>query len=636
MGGEPGQPPGDVLGHEGPEAEDAENAKATLLDNVQHGLEEILSKRNLAEDAFIQQHMNAQLYIPACVLAGHRRIEELGSGVDVATLLEAARRSEKLGVDEDSLLIRPLLKPKRNTLILHDLPQGISEEELRELFNESPDPPSSVKPDVNRTAFVSFQTDDAAQRAALWLRSQTLRGASVRCAVKSEHFLRSFFPVPPASPAITHMSAGGGMPFAMSGQAMVWMPQQWAGSAAQHWHDAGGSGSFEGSLETWGNSSGSGWCPDGEAAPDIGFGGKDGGVRDKGSFKGKGHGRQRHEGPSQGFDEDPIPKAPSSNFPPAEQEPFAGGVDAGDLDYVELRYKHEFRRYTRDEIIQVCSCMEEVTKPESYERIEREGQDMATLFRQNPCKDWAPLPTPQLSFASNFIAGDSRRSSSMDDQRPEPEHSPEQVARKASSTSPWIKSSRPPTGSEHQEEPAPWDWGPQTGADGWSQEVAGRWRSKSWNQWHGQQWVEKGQVDQEAEKKEVWAPKPTSWVEKVRGYEKGGTPQKWQARKDAQKEDDDNRAGNCGETPDVAAPLKDQAATTSCAESPRPAAECTGSARVPAAAAVAAPVATQATDSPAKPIPLAERAAPTTPTAPAALSWADKVRRGSPASATVK
>merc|ERR1719440_2651991 len=97
------------------------------------------------------------------------------------------------------MMVRPLLKPRRNTLILHDLPEEFPEEDLKALFESSPEGENfcSLKPDVNNTAFASFKTDEAAQNVALWLRSQKLQGAEVKCAIKSEHFVRSFFPASP-------------------------------------------------------------------------------------------------------------------------------------------------------------------------------------------------------------------------------------------------------------------------------------------------------------------------------------------------------------------------------------------------------------------------------------------------------
>ncbi|CAJ1368610.1 unnamed protein product [Effrenium voratum] len=72
-------------------------------------------------------------------------------------------------------------------------------DELHELFDRCPagEKLKTIKPDVNSTAFVTFEDDSAAQDAALWLRSQKLRDCPVKCSIKSEQFLRSFFPMQP-------------------------------------------------------------------------------------------------------------------------------------------------------------------------------------------------------------------------------------------------------------------------------------------------------------------------------------------------------------------------------------------------------------------------------------------------------
>merc|ERR1719482_1870057 len=85
----------------------------------------------------------------------------------------------------------------------------------------------------------------------------------------------------------------------------------------------------------------------------------------------------------------------SPQLPPMAQEP-EGGIEG----LPEPGYTHEYRKYSRQYIIEVCNAMEEIVKPESYERCE---QNDVALFRSSPCKDWAPLPTPMATFASSFF-----------------------------------------------------------------------------------------------------------------------------------------------------------------------------------------------------------------------------------------
>lgn len=63
------------------------------------------------------------------ILAGHEQFEEMGKLVDVSLLYEAALRSQQVVVDKEAMQLKPVIKSKRNTVILHDLPD-VSVEEL--------------------------------------------------------------------------------------------------------------------------------------------------------------------------------------------------------------------------------------------------------------------------------------------------------------------------------------------------------------------------------------------------------------------------------------------------------------------------------------------------------------------------
>ncbi|CAE7029761.1 Poll [Symbiodinium natans] len=95
---------------------------------VREKLEFLLSRDNLQEDCFIQMNMDSQMQIPIPILAGHQQFEEMGHVADIATLFDAALSSEHVIVDKESMQIKPILKSKRNTVILHDLPEAIPQE----------------------------------------------------------------------------------------------------------------------------------------------------------------------------------------------------------------------------------------------------------------------------------------------------------------------------------------------------------------------------------------------------------------------------------------------------------------------------------------------------------------------------
>merc|ERR1719316_2010232 len=120
------------------------------------------------------------------------------------------------------------------------------------------------------------------------------------------------------------------------------------------------------------------------------------------SPKGKGKGRMRGSlGGSFSQDSGMSQMESGSDF----NSPMLGVTEAETDGLAEPGYTHEYRKYSRQYIIEVCNAMEEISKPESYERCEK---NEVALFRSSPCKDWAPLPTPMTTFASSFF-GDDRR-----------------------------------------------------------------------------------------------------------------------------------------------------------------------------------------------------------------------------------
>jgi len=167
----------------------------TREEKIQDVLESLLSKKNLVRDQFLASKMNPQMYIPIPVLLSHNKLTALETSTE--EVVAAASRSKRLGVDEQGLMVRPVLKSKRNVIILRDVPDGTTEEEIMALLKNGPhaDHIVSAMPEVNNTWFVKYDVDDGTQDVVLWLRSQNFKGNPVNAAIKSEHFLRSFFPV---------------------------------------------------------------------------------------------------------------------------------------------------------------------------------------------------------------------------------------------------------------------------------------------------------------------------------------------------------------------------------------------------------------------------------------------------------
>lgn len=78
--------------------------------------------------------MNDSGYVSLEVVAGFRKVKELSNKME--DILEALKGSETVVVDEVNLLIKPSLVFERKTVILRDVPEETTEEEIRTLFSE--------------------------------------------------------------------------------------------------------------------------------------------------------------------------------------------------------------------------------------------------------------------------------------------------------------------------------------------------------------------------------------------------------------------------------------------------------------------------------------------------------------------
>lgn len=140
----------------------------------------------------------------------------------------AAVRSKRLGIDDRQTMIRPVLKSKRNVVILREVPEGTTQEDIMQLLQQGPHAEHvvSAKPEVNNTWFVKFNLDDGTQDVVLWLRSQKLKDQPVNAAIKSEHFLRSFYPSTGPGPQMNYPPGPADFNFSPSGLPMQFsMPQ---------------------------------------------------------------------------------------------------------------------------------------------------------------------------------------------------------------------------------------------------------------------------------------------------------------------------------------------------------------------------------------------------------------------------
>ena len=137
----------------------ASPANAAIITKLKDQVGFYFSARNLQQDTFLYSKMDRLLRVPLEVVADFHRVKDLRATQD--QLLQAARESSNLIVHEEGgrVLVSPAhIKPAlRTTLILREVPEDVTEDEIKALFAEAP---VSVKTEVGSNRFVEFATEE--------------------------------------------------------------------------------------------------------------------------------------------------------------------------------------------------------------------------------------------------------------------------------------------------------------------------------------------------------------------------------------------------------------------------------------------------------------------------------------------
>lgn len=209
--------------------------------------------------------------------------------------------------------------------------------------------------------------------------------------------------------------------------------------------------------------------------------------------------------------------------------------DDGSMGGIPAGYQHEYRKYSRQYIVEVCNSLAEIIKPDAYKELEK-NEDVMSLFREEPCKEWAPLPSMEVLFPT-----DERRSS--EDQYGDFGGSESERKDRAASWSRNASGRRQGrSDAEAYHEEADWAEDPSWGRDQWSSWQGGGDWSREGDWAAGPKWVEKGKTREGEEggdgqgggkgESAYGGSRQPTWAEKVRGSE--GTGQRWVAKKKAE------------------------------------------------------------------------------------------------------
>ncbi|CAM9339551.1 unnamed protein product, partial [Ectocarpus fasciculatus] len=342
---------------------------------IKKQIEYYFSKENLVHDAFLASQMDAQMSAPISVIMKFGKIKVLTQDENV--LKEALESSTAVTVVENR--IKSNFKPAgRSTIILRDIASDVPEEEVRSIFAyDGCKPISSIRADIENTWFVIMDSEQDAKDTVLdlKLKKRSFRGESVKCRLKTEAVVKSYFPVSAQGSGATGNYGSGGN-YGMSnyghmdmrmynGYSGGWNGQQGDGSVSSRDgapRGPGGSPPKDGLRKDQHKAGGlrdpaRKQGPGGQA-PRMG---KDGArsmqSRDRNGKKGDkngtwGEGRAGYRAPS--FD------LAGMNFPPLAVSESATPVP-------EPGYKEEFTKYTHDEIINVVKNISDVVLPETIE-----------------------------------------------------------------------------------------------------------------------------------------------------------------------------------------------------------------------------------------------------------------------------
>jgi len=361
-------------------------------------LEDMLAPSKLGQDSELPKLMDAQMFIRFDKLK-----EKWFPDNTIEQLQEAVGNSSTLVMNSDKSAVKPALKAKRTVVIIREVPESVQVADLRKLlsgFVEKPDVLTHLK-DLHRDDnagmwFANFEEESDAMEVAIWLQRQKAPWGTgnVRCAMKSDHVVRSFFPAnmipPPVNFAPTPFLPSQ---FVMPHIFMGMMKGKGKGPDIPMMYDKGKMGMMKGK---------------GKGIPLMNEKGKGKGKKSKSapgppSYPSMGmdpaFGSRGHEASSVSNDFFSLGERTSSNFDAqALKEVFHRGGALEVNDFVDSRYQGNFQKYSREEILDICDKMKTVEKPETFAVFEKENEHVKGLFTTEANQTWAKVNSSDLDM----------------------------------------------------------------------------------------------------------------------------------------------------------------------------------------------------------------------------------------------
>lgn len=136
---------------------------------LQQQLEYYFSRENLSRDTYLISQMDSDQYVSIAIIANFDQIKRLTN--DKQLVVDVLRQSPTVQVDDSGEKVRPV--HKRCVLILREMPESAVAKDIENLFSGENCPKFvSCEFAHNQSWYVTFETDEDAQRAYRYIREE--------------------------------------------------------------------------------------------------------------------------------------------------------------------------------------------------------------------------------------------------------------------------------------------------------------------------------------------------------------------------------------------------------------------------------------------------------------------------------
>jgi len=323
-----------------------------LREAIKKQIEYYFSRENLSQDAYLVSQMDRDMLVPLSVVANFKMVKMLTN--DIQLIVDVMKDSKNVILNEKKDKIGPSFKLKKNVIILRDIPKTTDKELVKNLFVPVATP-TELRPDVGDTWFITFATDEDAEKSLTHVRTQTFNGSPVKARLKSETLLKSIIHTPNSFAHFRTM----GNPYAQMPPyqpTQQWDQQQqipfdpnWSGRGRRGGYRGGNRQQRRGGYQKRGQQQHNGTQQTDQQSgqqKDVTKGSKKG----KENKRGKKGSREKHK--------QPVPNYGIKNFPPLPM--------GSKHDVDKPGYTGEFIKYTKQTVVEVVkSTMTNVQRPES-------------------------------------------------------------------------------------------------------------------------------------------------------------------------------------------------------------------------------------------------------------------------------